>query len=402
MNEEPFEPDPQQEEKAERIAYLVSRFIHNELTDEDRDELDNWISESDDNVLLFEQMTDEKNLARMMAVIIGVDPAKAEERVTQKLAERTRKYKQKRVRAKMLAFGSVVIIFGSIIMTLLFTRIHENKPSVVQSFPVSNDVAPGVNRATLILANGKQLVLDSARLGTIAPDIIKTDSGKIFYSENASAIPANDAFNTLIVPQGGQYQVTLPDGSRVWLNAVSSLKYPVHFSGKDRVVELTGEGYFEIAKDPSKPFHVKAGNADIMVLGTHFNINCYENEPEIKTTLLEGSLKVALQNRTELLRPGEQASWINNGSINVAKDISTEDIVAWKSGLFSFHKEDIRSLMRQVARWYNVEVKFNGVVQTHFNATVERSVPLSKLLEILEGTEDVHFKIENRIIIVNP
>jgi ferric-dicitrate binding protein FerR (iron transport regulator) len=196
--------------------------------------------------------------------------------------------------------------------------------------------------------------------------------------------------------------VELSDGSLVWLNAVSSLRYPADFTGNERVVELTGEGYFEVAKNPSKPFHVKVSGGDVQVLGTHFNVNAYSDESHVRATLVEGAVKVTVKDDTKALRPGQQAQWDADDKIKVLDDINTSDEVSWKSGLFSFHRQDIQGIMRQVERWYDVGVQYNGHVKNHLTATIERNVPVSKLLRLLEGTGDVHFSIQDKTIIVNP
>jgi len=198
-------------------------------------------------------------------------------------------------------------------------------------------------------------------------------------------------------PAGGQVRVlTLPDGTKVWLNAASSLKYPVVFGGAKRKVELTGEGYFEVAKDPMYPFEVSAGGSTVQVLGTHFNVNAYTDEPAVKVVLAEGAIRL---NNSVVLKPGEQGMIAKNG--NLEKDKA--DLVmalAWKNGQFVFKQTPIDLLMRQVARWYNATIVYDAKVPDHFNAEIGRDVPVSKLLHLLEATGSVHFKIENNTITV--
>jgi ferric-dicitrate binding protein FerR (iron transport regulator) len=207
----------------------------------------------------------------------------------------------------------------------------------------------------------------------------------------------------LATARGIQYQMNLPDGTRVWLNAQSFLSYPASFPGVKRTVELKGEAFFEVAKNKNQPFDVKAGGADIQATGTEFDVNAYEDEKVVTTTLLEGSVKIITQNNTVLLNPNEKGIWNKNGKINLVRNINPNESTAWKSGMFSFQQEDIYSVMRQLARWYNVDIRYNGtILQNHFTARLERSLPLSKVLKLLEGTGGVHFSIQDKTIMVSP
>lgn len=278
----------------------------------------------------------------------------------------------------------------------------------IQAKNITNDVAPGGNKAFLTLGNGKRISLEQAASGQIATEdgisISKTSGGQIVYTalamepENAQAV----SFNTIETPNGGQYQVVLPDGTRVWLNAASSLVYPTHFSGNERVVELKGEGYFEVAKNKKLPFKVKSSNQEIEVLGTHFNVNGYLHEEGIKTTLLEGSVKVSSKpdNHSKVLLPGQQ-SLVNENSI-VIKDVEAQDAAAWKDGLFQFNQADLKSVMRELARWYDVTVRYEGNIKSQrFGGAIQRNLNLSQALKILEKSQ-VHFRIEGKEVVVMP
>lgn len=201
---------------------------------------------------------------------------------------------------------------------------------------------------------------------------------------------------------GGQYKLTLPDGSKVWLNAASSLKYPVVFIGNERKVEITGEAYFEIAKDESKPFKVLLNNMEIQVLGTHFNVNGYTDEEMIKTTLLEGKVKVLASGQTKYLLPGQQAQLKSSGNIAVTNEVNLEETVAWKDGNFQFENSDIKAVMRQLARWYDVDVSYKGNINKHFIGSISRNVKLSQVLSMLQQTGEIKFKIEGKNLIVMP
>lgn len=268
-----------------------------------------------------------------------------------------------------------------------------------------HDVAPGGDKAVLTLADGSQIVLDSTQNNPLPlqgnTSILKLD-GLLAYN-----VPDNTTgeilYNTVSTPRGGQYQVVLPDGTRVWLNAASSLRFPTAFTGKDRHVELTGEAYFEVAKDKSKPFIVAVQDMQVEVLGTHFNIMAYGEETSIKTTLLEGSVKVTQAGDQKVLRPGQQAMLTREPTGILVEAVNTEEAVAWKNGYFIFENESIESIMRKVSRWYDIEVSYQGKIENmHFVGKISRYENVSEVLKMLELTGAVHFKIEERRVTVMP
>jgi len=268
-----------------------------------------------------------------------------------------------------------------------------------------NDIVPGKRGATLTLANGKKISLIEAANGELAKEagviITKTASGQLIY-EIKNKDTVSNKINVLTTDNGETYQVRLPDGSSVWLNAASTLKYPASFAAfKDRRVELSGEGYFEVAKDKAHPFIVKTLNQEVRVLGTHFNINAYADEPATATTLLEGSVKLTAGNNDSLLKPGEQA--INDhGTIKVGK-ANMEAIVDWKNEEFFLDKMDFRAAMRKISRWYNIEVIYSGSVPANLEAGgwIPRNSKLSDVLKSIESTGQVNFKIEGRKLYVS-
>jgi len=269
-----------------------------------------------------------------------------------------------------------------------------------------NDIIPGGNKATLTLGDGRKISLTDADNGKLIEQsgikITKAADGQLVYtilkSDNA---PESLSYNTIETPVGGQYQINLPDGSKVWLNAASSLRYPVRFTGNERKVELIGEGYFEIVHDKTKPFIVSSSGQIVEVLGTHFNINSYVDEPTSKTTLLEGSVKVTnLESQiSNLLKPGQQAM-LNGQNLAVA-NIDIDQAVAWKNGDFVFDGATLRVIMRQISRWYDVEVNYQGnISEVKFGGSISRSKNINEVLKVLEMTQSVHFKIEGRRILV--
>lgn len=276
-------------------------------------------------------------------------------------------------------------------------------------------IAVGKNTAILTLSNGKQINLSDAINGQLADEsgisISKTSNGQLVYELKGGSTKAGNEnrLNKISTPKGGQYQVVLPDGSRVWLNAASSIKFPADFVGlNQRRVQLMGEAYFEVAKDKSHPFIVETDKQDVEVLGTHFNINAYADEELTKTTLLEGSVRVSLAGYSPLrhatdafviLKPGQQAV-LADGPIKI-NAADTEEAVAWKNGYFKFKSESLSSIMRKLSRWYDVEIVYKGEIsKDRFGGTISRYKNVADVLEMLESTKLVKFKVEGRRIIV--
>lgn len=304
-------------------------------------------------------------------------------------------------RYKWIAAAILLILVSS---TVILNIRHRNNELVHNIQPQKNqDRMPGGDRAILTLSNGQKIILDSASNGMLAKQgntsILKKTDGQLIYN-TADNTPEEVVYNLLQTPRGGQYKITLPDGTKVWLNAASSLKYPVAFTGKERNVEITGEAYFEVAKDASKPFKVKLNNMEVEVLGTHFNINGYTDEDVVRTTLLEGKVKIVASNSSKYLVPGQQAQLKPSGNIAVVNDVNLEETVAWKDGNFQFENSDIKAVMRQLARWYDVEVTYRSNVNKHFIGSISRNVKLSEVLSMLEQTGEVKFKIEGKKLIV--
>lgn len=301
------------------------------------------------------------------------------------------------VRRVMAAAAVILLLVG---LTRLWQSYHAGQaipaPVVV--------VAPGGNRAVLTLAGGQKIILDSAAAGVLAEQggthVQKLADGKLAYEAESKGATAS-LYNTLATPRGGQYQLTLPDGTKVWLNAASSITFPTAFTGSNRTVDMTGEAYFEVAHDIKRPFRVKAGGQLIEDVGTHFNVNVYTDEPAQVTTLLEGAVSVG----GHLLRPGEKASVTGatangGGDIRVSKG-DPDQAVAWKNGLFNFTDAGVETVMRQLSRWYNVDVSYEGDIPSRqFTGMIGRSLTLDQVLKGLTK-ERVHYQIEagNRLII---
>lgn len=299
--------------------------------------------------------------------------------------------------------ASLIFILGFGIFYFSTKPIRVN-PSQHAKNEIKNDVLPGKDRAILILENGQRIVLDDLKTGKVSESesftIIKTDLGKLAYEAKTSE-GNQHIYHTIETPKGGQFQVVLPDGSQVWLNASTRLRYPVRFSKTERKVELEGEAYFEVAKIKSQPFKVRTQSnfpkplvQDVEVLGTHFNINSYRDEHNFKTTLLEGSVRVSnpYNQDSRLLKPGEQAI-LNQTQIRVQK-VDTDDELAWKNGLFRFSETSLSSILNQLERWYDLNLTDHKIPNKRYSGMISRKAKLSEVLEMLALTGNIDFKIE--------
>jgi len=393
---------------AKRLAYLFQRYFAQTISAKEKDELFLLIDVSADDEHLttllkqaWEQLSDKDAVfenTKSDDILNRILSAKDQDDQVIPLFP-----SRKRSIWKISAAAAVIVAVAA---TGLYFHRHENKistPKLTLKPVLQHDALPGGNKALLTLANGKTIVLDSARNGILARqgsvNINKAGSGLIVYNTN-STNDTSTAINTISTPRGGQYQVVLPDGSRVWLNSASSLRFPTAFTGNQREVELTGEGYFEVAKNKSKPFNVKVKDINVAVLGTHFNIMAYNDEAAVKTTLLEGLVRLTYGNVTDMLKPGQQGV-INNKGIKII-DVDTDEAVAWKNGFFDFERANIQDIMKQLSRWYGTEVIYEGKVpDDEFVGKISRDVKLSQVLHILELSH-VRFRIENKKIIVTP
>lgn len=270
-------------------------------------------------------------------------------------------------------------------------------------------IEPGGNKAVLTLSDGSKIILDNAKNGVLAKQagvsIQKTSDGELLYSfsnlegSTAGQTTEDIIYNKIETPLGGKYQINLPDGSKVWLNSASSLRFPALFSGDTREVELNGEAFFDVAKNKNKPFKVITKDQIVEVVGTQFNINSYGDEEAIKTTLIEGSVKIIYKDKVVLLTPGQQFQ--PNELKPKVVEADTEEVIAWKNGYFLFKNEDIRSIMRKLSRWYNVEVSYVGdIPEVGFGGNISASKDISEVIAVLQLTNAVHFKIEGRRITV--
>lgn len=370
-----------------QIKELIEKYLEGTLTPEEKGLLESWYShEAESNPDGISDQEVKESLKRIQARL----PLERQE---------SRRSHWPRIAAA----AAIVLVSG----VGLFVYIQKQFIQQPIETAYKNDVEPGSNKAFLTLADGKRITLADAANGTLAKQagvlITKIADGKLEYTISDPKVKASTIeYNIIETPKGGRYQVNLPDGSKIWLNAASLLKFPATFASlKERKVELSGEAYFEVAQNDAHPFIVTTDKQTVKVLGTHFNISSYANDPAIKTTLLEGSVKVTgTRGNNKVLQPGQQSSLIDGHMI--VENIDTELAVAWKNNQFMFESERIENIMKMVERWYNVEVEYVGEIpDDRFGGAVSRFDNVSKVLSILELTGKVHFRIEGRKIYVS-
>ncbi len=315
--------------------------------------------------------------------------------------------KKSAIRYVFRVAAAALILGLALTTTLYIIRQQRNTSGKEVSRGVSKPViGPGTNKAILKLSNGATIELDSTHSGVFAKDegveIVQTAEGQIAYNKNQKRSSAS-TINTLTTPFGGQYQLRLEDGTGVWLNAASSISFPTAFSGTERKVEVSGEVYFEVQHNPSKPFKVNFNGNTITVMGTHFNVMAYEDEELNRVTLLEGSVNLSNASSQSKLIPGQQAVVDRRTSSIEKRKVNVEEAVAWKKGFFFFENENIESIMRKLSRWYNTTTDYQGDMKgKEFSGTVSRFENISEVLDLLEETGTIHYKINERMITIMP
>ena len=386
----------------DNILDLIEKYHAGTATAEEKNILNSWYRSFNDEEA--EVITTETFAEEVLAERIR-------ERLSESIQQRNKLVALK-PRRKWQVPAAAILLFLAIGSYFIFFN-KSSKQGIADANPIqptlTNDIAPGGNKAILTLSDSSTIVLDNANNGTIVQEgnikVEKLDNGLLAYNINGKQLTEKDAafYNTITTPRGGQYQVTLSDGTKVWLNAASSIRFPVIFTGNERKVDITGEAYFEVAKNASKPFKVSTGTSQVEVLGTHFNVNAYDDEETIRTTLLEGSVKVFANNQQpKFLQPGQQSGISKNGKITVFDNADTEEAVAWINGRFQYKSADIQAILRQISRWYDVDVEYKGNVDIHFTGQLPRNQNASGVFEKLALTGEVNFKIDGRKIIVSP
>ncbi|UIR56262.1 FecR family protein [Sphingobacterium sp. SRCM116780] len=386
------------ESKAFIIAEIIKKSLVEELTKEESAVLEDWKNLNHENKKLYDSFKQSQTIKNDLDMLNHIDTNQAWTNLEKKQGH------VKKVNSGFNFKIWIPLVASCLVLCFYFFNSYQKKSLkntkfiAIQSSKHKNDIKPASTNAVLVLDDGESFDLSSINRENISSNIkLADDELKYVKGINEGSEPK---YNTLIVPKGGYYKIELSDGTKVWVNAMSKLKFPEFFTQGERRVQLDGEAYFEVAKDPTRPFIVHANKTDIKVLGTHFNVNVYDNK--VRTTLEEGKVEVSVDDRSILLQPGEFSEsaegMLNKGIANLEKDL------AWHNNEFYFKKDNIQSIVNQLSNWYDLEIKFDKNVKRNkiITGSIDRNVPLSQVLEMLEYVSDLKFKIsDNQLIIEN-
>ncbi|WEK20215.1 MAG: FecR family protein [Candidatus Pedobacter colombiensis] len=374
---------------------LYQRYLDNDYTAEELKELleyfYNSANENELSSMIQDELESEENGYESHAAVQSL-LHRLDQELLAAVKERNKPVKTIRIWYRTVGAAAILIVLG----IGMFFYSYKKQVSEDEKLIAGKSIAPGKNTAKLTLSDGKTISLSDAKMGIVI------EASKLTYNDGSAVSESKMPTKNLTVntPRGGQYRIVLPDGTQVWLNAASVLKFPSSFALlKERKVELIGEAYFEVTKDKNKPFIVKSKGQEVQVLGTHFNINCYTDEASIKTTLIEGSVMVSGKQEHVVLKPNQQA--VLNNEIEV-KNVDVENEIAWKNGDFIFDSDELESIMRKISRWYDVEVFYTEKPskKMHFGGIVSRTKDISAVLKIMQSTGQVSFKVEGHKITV--
>jgi transmembrane sensor len=406
------------------VNQTVIKYLRQDVLSEEEEIILQRLMASEAGRKLIEQFQDKEWVRKNVAYLQGTQDISVWQTVNAKLEEREEwrarnaapivvpmRGLMRSLGFRYVAAAVVVLLAGSV---YYFVSTSHNKPSHLPGQPpIAAAGLPGGSKAVLTLADGSQIRLDSSSKGVIAGQgniqIVQAAGGRLAYDKSKKENAIITAYNTLVTPRAGQFAVSLADGTKVWLNNASTLRYPVTFTGSSREVELTGEAYFEVAKNPAMPFRVSVRQSGagedggaVEVLGTAFNVMAYPDEGAERTTLVEGSVAFVRQGVRQLLRPDEQSVVDSFGELKLLPGVNVEEITAWKSGYFHFDHTGLEGTMRQLARWYNVDVEYKtSVTGLSFNGKIQRNLPLADVLKGLES-QQIHFQLEGRKLFVLP
>jgi ferric-dicitrate binding protein FerR (iron transport regulator) len=372
------------------IKLLLEKYKNNEISEEEC-------------LHLLREVTDDEHAEAIKADILAALHSKVPDAGWNEEGMLTSIFQAGKPRSRKRGYIALAaVLAGGIILAGIYT-LPEKKP-VVTAQVEHHALTPGATKAMLTLADGTVVPLDSASTGTLAKQgntQVLNANGHLSYKAQGNT--AEVMYNKVMTPHGGQYQLTLADGSHVWLNAASSIRFPTAFTGKERLVEVTGEVYFEIAKQASQPFSVRVNDIDVKVLGTSFNIMAYSDEQAVKTTLVEGAVQLTHNGQSSVLKPGLQASLSAQDKQFVITPADMEQTLAWKEGKFRFRNTNIKTIMRQLSRWYDMDVSYQGdVSDIDLTGVISRREDADKLLKALETTQRVHFEVKGNKITVIP
>ena len=394
--------DEQQAALLIRMAGLIARERLGELTDAEQEELNGWLDNDEHRA-----WRDRLSAENISQLVEGYLPYEAEVESTLAVFHdqhfRTAPVVPIRRRSRVIWWAAAAVAVPLVMATVWLSNRKKTLPAIAKNDAAA--IQPGRNAATLTLGNGSNVVLDSGTTGQVVQkgDVLaRYEAGKVAYDARRFADKEIE-YNTLATARGGQYQLVLPDGTKVWLNAASSIRYPTAFNGKERQVELTGEGYFEVMDKKDQPFVVAVGGMNVKVLGTEFDIMAYAEEGSKRTTLVRGAVKVENGGEEKVLKPNEQSVVTKEGAVTVATGVDIESVIAWKQGFFQFKHTDLKTIMRQIARWYDVDVVYQREdLSGEYGGRISRKLNLSELISLLEGNGVGHFKMEGRKLTVLP
>lgn len=381
-----------------RIRYLLQRYTSKTSSREELQELFTYISEAANDETLHSFMEDTYQHIIPGGELPEIDRDSVYDNIIRQQPARSRKLFTFR---RVAAAAVLLLIAGSAFWWMGQSNKANENGTMAGS--LKTDVAPGINKAILTLADGSTVTLDSAdnQVITRGNTNITQQNGQLLYTAQQST--AGIQYNKLSTPRGGQFRITLPDGTKVWLNSSSSLKYPTAFTGKERMVELEGQGYFEVARNAEQPFKVMVNEMEVQVLGTHFDVMAYKDESTVNTTLLEGVVQVKEGTGLQLLKPGQQAVLNNQSRAISVQDADVKKIIAWKNGMFVFNNMALPAILREVARWYDVDIVYEVTPSPElYGGGIGRNLHLSNVLGLLEASGYNHFRIEGRKVIVLP
>jgi len=395
------------EKDANYYGALMERYLQNSCNPSELEELLSYLEKDNANRFLLRQLQEKFQQSTQANSEISHEQSQIiRENLLRKINEGKVVQLQKRNWKYAVAAAAILVVMTTVYYLSKPESWGEEKITARVSKKTNsynNDVPPGSDKAILTLADGSTIALDDAQDGDLTNQgntkLIKLN-GQLAYDPIKNK-PGEIVYNTITTPRGGKFKIELPDGSIVWLNAASSLHFPTAFAGKSRKVQMTGEAYFEIARNKDKPFIVDVNGAEVQVLGTHFNIMAYDDEESMETTLLEGSVKFTSGKNFNTLVPGQQSQLMKNGELKMVNHVDVESVVSWKNGMFHFQNADIEEVMRQLSRWYNVEVVFKGQsVHDPLHAELPLNTNLSDALNALESAGSAKFQIEDKRIIV--
>lgn len=397
--------------KNNRLQFLLKLLVDNDINKQELEELADLLSQPGNEDVVDAQLKnawDHVVAQEELSVSIYrkiTDHPRFAAALPQEKAPQT---KPNRIGKLWHAAAATILLCCGVGLGVYFYQSDGAHPQTATTIPHAQLSVPSKTdnqQVTLTLSNGKQLVLDEAAIGKIVTEdhvvITKNKDGQLVYDLSKAVDDGNLAYNTITTPVGSNYQVVLSDGTKVWLNAKSSLKFPVVFKGGERRVELSGEAYFEVSHNKKQPFLLTAKEMTVQVLGTHFNVAAYDDDPTVKASLLEGSIKANCNSASLLLKPGQQALLKNGVGTLTQRNFDIDEVMDWKNGYFIFRNEPIDEIMKKISRWYHIDVTYEGqLTKEAFGGKYVKSNSLAELLSSLELTGTVKFKIEGRRVTV--